>query len=199
MSVNCIVVQGAGNLTGCVKALRIYPSQSVGGFILAILILCQQYDSVLLHPNMTNTCVVLPGSKEPVSINLRWNRQEEIKDRFYLCPGWCTCECIWATSRHMGDSSSCVAKTSTPARVTTHKSWNPLHSWQAMVSPSLLATFYCLRDFKESPQWALSLSGASWNLWASSVFQEPVGLLLPSMVECFPGEETQHVSCLLGT
>lgn len=56
--------QGTKNLSLTICG-RLYPGKCI---------LCQPYDSLLLPPNITKTCVTLPGSKEPISINLSWNR-----------------------------------------------------------------------------------------------------------------------------
>jgi hypothetical protein len=52
-SVNCIAVQRS--LTGCVRALTAFATQSVEDFFLATFILCQTCD-VLWNTNITKTC-----------------------------------------------------------------------------------------------------------------------------------------------
>ena len=56
--------QGTKNLPLTIRG-RLYPGKYI---------LFQPFDSLLLPPNMTKTCVTLPRSKKPTSINFRWSR-----------------------------------------------------------------------------------------------------------------------------
>lgn len=56
--------QGTKNLSLTIRG-KLYPGKCI---------LCQPFDSLLLPPNMTKTCVTLPRRKEPISINFRWSR-----------------------------------------------------------------------------------------------------------------------------
>lgn len=91
---------------------------------------------------------------------------------------------MWVAVGHVGDSRSCSSMCDNSQKL---HNLSPLHNWQVMVSPSLVAIFYCLHNSEEGvasgslvifmgSQRLLSLCWVSW-------FHEPPSSLHGGMLQ----------------